>query len=1008
MKRNRLKINRGLAKLLLAISSLFAAHTAIQAQPLGIVQGRVIDSISGEPTFGVTVIVQGQNKFAQTDFDGKYRIQLPPGNYTLVYQMVGFESRTRQVTVQPGQAVSVNVAMGTPPATQAEVVVTGRALNDTEAALLALQKKAPNVSDGISAEAVKDSPDSDAAEVLQRVTGITIIQGKYVFVRGLGERYSNTILNGANVPSPDPARRVVPMDLFPASLIKNIRIIKTFMPEESAEFSGGLVRVETKEYPDEFEMSVGLGLGANSLTTRKQFKSLDRGGNDYLGLGPNDFFGLGSERWAIPETTSSLPDQLPLQVGSIFGGLPEQFVRLAGAEFPNDWTPKEEKAPVDRKLSFSIGNSIDFENGMRFGFTYGTSYSRKWRKTTEEDLRYFTQNALGLSIISASDYNIQFPQLVYTSQVYTEEVLWGNNLNLALNLGNNQEITSKTFYSTEAEKEYRESFGTAFAPDVVDLINEVSTFTAQEIMHQVFGGKHGVQYVDTMRPHLIEWHLAFAFARRDQPDLRTRERRRAQASSDPFIGTGSDGQRFFSETEDYSEDFKVSYELPYDQWGGLQSKFKFGYQAIDRTKDFRSRLFRYQRGAIAPGDLDSYPAPGEVTFNPARIISGDYVLTEANPGFNAYDARQKVHAYFVQTELPVTSAIRLAGGFRVEDSFQKAQTYNTNSTDLRLDYGCDLEGDNAYFRPALVANNICSATNNGVGIEEKTDILPALNLTWEAIKDMNFRLGYSETVSRPDLRELSEFGFTPYFGGDLVLGNAALDRTYIHNYDFRWEWYLSGTEYVGAGLFLKELSNPIELVGRPPSPSGGLRFQYANAIKGELRGVELDFRKRFFKRLQIETNFFFIDSTVQVQEWITQQAVAGSLLSIFDQDVALVPTNLERRLQGQSDFVFNVKTLYYFDDEETISAGFFYNYFSDRIESAGAEGQPDVVEKGAGILDLVMQWQPTEQLSVKAAVENILNEKYETILETQLYGTELPYRSYSPGVNYSISASYKF
>tara|TARA_Y100001937_G_scaffold122491_2_gene183768 strand:- start:118556 stop:121561 length:3006 start_codon:yes stop_codon:yes gene_type:complete len=982
--------------------------TPLIAQPLGVIQGRVIDSISGEPTFGVTVIVQGENKFAQTDFDGKYRIQLPPGQYTVTFQMVGFETRTRQVTVEAGQAVSLNVTMGTPPATEAEVVVTGRSLNNTEAALLALQKKAPNVSDGISQEAVAKSPDSDAGEVLQRVTGITVIEGKYVFVRGLGERYSNTVLNDTMLPSPDPEKRVVPMDLFPASLIKNIRVIKTFMPEDPAEFSGGLVKVETREYPDEFEMSIGIGLGMNSLTTRKQFKSLDRGGNDYLGLGPNDFFGFGSDRWGIPEVVDTLPDRLPFEKGDTLGGLPVAFVQFGAAQFPNDWTPKEHKAPYDRKLSFSIGDSKTFENGMRFGYIYGTSYSRKWRKTNEEEFRYESQNAGGLSIITANELNYLIPQQLFSSNVYTEEVLWGNNLNLALDLGNNQQLTSKTFYSTQSEKEFRETIGNTQRPDRLDIINETSQYTASEIMHQMFGGKHAVQYSQTMRPHLIEWHLAFAEARRDQPDLRSRSWNRSSGTNDPFLRLGNDGRRFFSETEDYSEDLKVSYEVPFEQWSGLQSKVKVGYQAIDRTKDFRSRSFFYIRGAVAPGIPETWPIGGEATFHPARLFSGEYEMRENNGGFNAYDASQKLHAYFLQTEMPLLANVRFAGGVRVEDSFQKTRTYNTNPTTLQVDYGCNLEGDIGYFRPALIQAGICDRNNNGVGIEEKTDILPSINLTWEAVKDMNIRAAYTETVSRPDLRELSEFAFTPYFGAERVRGNANLDRTYIHNYDLRWEWYLSGTEYVGAGVFLKTLSSPIELVGQPVGGDGSRQYAYSNAQKGEIRGLELDFRKRFLQRIEVETNLFFIKSRVEVQEWLTQQAVAGSALSPLDPTATLVPTSLERRLQGQSDFVYNIKALYYIDKEETMSAGFFYNYFSDRIEVAGSEGEPDVIEKGTGILDLVFQWQPNENWNLKASVENILNAKYESTQEVPISNTELPFRRYRPGTNYSISASYKF
>lgn len=982
------------------------AGSALEAQPIGIVQGQVVDSISGEPVFGVTVIVQGQNKFAQTDFDGRYRIQLEPGTYTLVYQMVGFENRTRQVTVQAGQATSVNLAMGTPAATEAEVVVTGRSLNNTEASLLALQKKSGNASDGISAEAIKKSPDSDAGDVLKRVTGITLVGGKYVFVRGLGERYSNTILNDHQLPSPEPDRRVVPMDLFPASLIKNIRVIKTFLPEDSAEFSGGLVKVETKEYPDEFLLTIGAGLGYNTQTTQNTFQSLPRGGNDYLGLGPNDFFGLGSEKWKVPGT--ELPGILPLVPGTTVGGLPPAFVNFTAAQFNNEWSPKGIKAPFDRSFSFSIGNSFDLKNGMRMGFLYGTSYSRKWRQRNISEYRYSALPAITGDVSGDSDYTILLPSVAQQGKAYIEEVLWGNNLNVALRLNDGNEIYSKTFYSTQSDKEFRNTFGTLISSSELEFIDQTSSYIAREIMSQTFGGRHGIRWADTMKPHEISWSLNFAEAGRDQPDQRSRNWQRGLGSSDPFLSSNNDGRRFFSEAEDKSRSFKVDYELPYEQWAGLQAKLKLGYQNIDRTKDFGSRQFFYQRlsGASADG-ADVYPMPGEITFNPARIFAGNLRFSESVLQNNSYEAQQRLDAYYVQTDLPLTSRFRVVGGTRVENSFQKTRTFKSDSPLERPYYGCGIE-DLSYFRAPLVRAGICDVENNGIGVEEKSDILPSINLVYEVIKDMNLRAAYTETVSRPDLRELSKFRFTPYFGADIDVGNPDLDRTYIHNYDLRWEWYLTGTEYVGAGVFYKVLSRPIEKIGRPLTPSGNREFTWANAQRGEIRGIEFDVRKDFLERFRAEANLFLIKSRVEIMPWVQRALLTAELVDPIAQEAFYRPSKLERQLQGQSDIVYNVKLSYFLNEAKTMSTGLFINYFSDRVEVAGSQGTPDVVEKGQTVVDLVFDWQPTENLDLKASIKNLTKEKFESVHKVELLDAELPYNSYDRGTDFSVSASYKF
>ncbi|MEQ8350474.1 MAG: TonB-dependent receptor [Leptospiraceae bacterium] len=1000
-------VKAALSGIAMIASLIVVPSGGLMAQETSMIRGKVLDSITGEPVYGVTVIVQGQNQFAQTDFDGKYQLQLPPGSYTLVYQMVGFENRSRVVNVEPGQAVSVNVTMGTPAATEAEVVVTGRSLNNTEASLLALQKKAPNVTDGISAEAIKKSPDSSAGDVLKRVTGITLIGGKYVFVRGLGERYSTTMLNGANIASPIPDKRVIPMDLFPASLIKNIRVMKTFLPEYTAEFSGGLVQIETKEYPDEFTLIMGAGLGYNSITTGRHFKQVKGGGNDYLGLGPNDFFGFGSEKWAPPQLVRELPNIAPLVEGDTLGGIPASLVELAHAGFNQDWSPRRITAPVDKSLSFTIGDSILFDNGMKFGYIFGSSYSRKYRKRKTEDYRYDISVPFGNESLLSDIAVPAFRQVQFATE-HIEEVLWGNNLNLAFTPINGHQFTSRTFYSTQGEKEYRLGLGYNDQPQQREFINENSGYIANEILHHTFGGKHAANILSNGKPHEIEWTYGYSLAGRDQPDFKTRGWEKNPGSADPAQRIGTDGRRFYSRTEDVAESFKISYELPYEQWDGLQSKLKFGYEAIDRTKDFESRTYLYQRLAVAPGVAETFPTPGEVTFNPARIFAQEYRFGQQVGQNDTYEANQKLHAYFIQTDLPVTSKLRVTGGFRYEDNYQKTITFPSDRPYEKVRYGCTLDGELEYLRPQLIGANICDRFNNGVGENRGNDIFPSLNIVYEVIKDMNLRLGYSETVTRPDLRELSEFFFTPYYGADRVQGNAFLDRTYIHNYDFRWEWYLSATDYIGAGLFLKNLSSPIELVGQPASGDGSRTFVFSNGDQGKIQGIEVDFRKDFLTRFRVEANIFLIKSQVTVRPWIEQYFSAAGLIDLNSKEALLSPTDLERELQGQSDLVYNAKISYFLDEAKTMSTGLFYNYYGDRISAAGSQGEPNVVEKGKGFIDLVFEYQSNDNLSMKASIKNITGEKYESVQEFPLLGSELPYNSYTIGTDFSVSASYKF
>ena len=959
---------------------------SLLAQATGTVRGIVIDSETGEPVFGVAVTAQGTDAYAQTDFEGRYVLNLPPGEYDITYQGVSYSNQTRKVTVNAGQNTGLNVTMGVQVLDIVEV--QDRALNDSEASLLALQRKSGAVSDGISAEAIKRSPDSSASDVLKRVTGITIVGGKFVFVRGLGERYSSTELNGAPLASPEPDKRVVPLDLFPASLIKNIQIIKSFLPEDSAEFSGGIVKIETKEFPDEFFVSLGVGLGGNYNTTQRHFSTYEGSGTDYLGKDSGK-----------RDQPVELPPWLRLVRGNIFGGIPEQGVNLIGTLYPNTWDAKTINAPFDRDLKFSIGNSLSLGEEGRFGrlgFLYGTSYTRKWRKREEKQTSY---QALTPITSTTSEFSLITPEISRDVERNNEEVLWGHNLNFSYEPIKNQRINSKTFYSRNSDKFVPTASGFALpvAESAFDFRSQNTGWVGREVLHQVFSGEHALNLIKTGRPHKLEWSYYHSRADRDEPNLTQQFWQKSSGSLNLYqnaTGVDRTGWRYYSDSEDQTDGVTVDYEIPFIQWSGLLAKFKFGGEASDRAKTFKSDFYSSQ---LVSGTPPLEGIPGSILYNGPFYLSGNYRFGEIEQ-FDSFDAEQKTHAYYGQLDTPIVNKLRFIGGVRYEDSYQFVRTYISSSAGpegLFFPWQYDIGAAGRRAKP-------------GVGELASKDALPSANVVYELNPDMNLRLGYTETLNRPDFRDLSEFGFRTEFGGERLFGNPELGRAYIHNYDTRWEWYLTAEEYLGAGLFYKNLSEPITKIGLS-SNNLNQDSTFLNAENGEIRGLELEARKFFAEVFSFQANMFFIRSRVELIKWEDLTAIRVGLVNPFSRTALYNPSELESPLVGQSEFVYNFKLNYYFNPERTGSVGLLYNVFGDRLDSVGANGTPNTIEKGAGVLDFVYEQKFGENLNVKASVKNILDTRFKVVQENPLLNNrEELVRSYREGVSYSASLEYKF
>lgn len=981
--------------------------STLMAQANGSIKGTIIDSENGEAVFGATIVVRSEKKFAKTDFDGKYTLDLPAGEYEVEYQMYGYSPQKKKISVTPGKPQTVNVTFGLQTLETVEVV--DRAKNNTESALLGLQRKAGTVSDGISQEAIKKSPDSSAGDVVRRVTGITLIGGKYVFVRGLGERYSNTTVNDIFVPTTEPDKRVVPLDIFPSSMLKNIRVMKTFSPEDPAEFSGGLVKIETQEYPDQFQMNLGIGLGYNKISTNREFKTFDAG----------DFLGRPTENDKLPSLIGGLPSFVVFEPGSRFGGLPPALVNIGALTFNQQWTPSSEPAGYDKSFNFSVGNTIKTtESGQRLGVFVGFQRAVEYRTKTEKQVRYIPGFVGAVPLPEATTLS---PIQQQDATIYNKEVNSAANANLAYEFTKGQQIYLKNLYSVNSDTNVRDTTNGVNRIDNFQFVAQTNTFTSRQIFNTVLGGDHAIQLGSMARPHKLEWHFGYSVANRDEPNLTQQVWRRSEppaAVNTPFVRLGGnpDGSRFFSESQDNVKQTSLKYEIPFEQWNGLKSTMKIGTLNIDRFKDFRFREFnqRSQVGVSASRVTDLWPVPGELTYLPTEYLPSranndlaNKVLFERQVEPNAYDAIQKLRANFLQFDLPLVNKFRFVGGVRYEDSYQKVKTFVLkDQVSIRnVDFGCRVENEDQ--RLALVNSRVCDVNNNGIGELAKKDLLPSANFVWEFHKDMNLRFGLTQTVTRPDLRELSPFGFTPYFGADRIFGNPNLKRTYIHNYDVRWEYYITQNDYVGIGIFQKNLSAPIEMVGFPVAGSISNRFSYTNAEQASLRGIELDFRKEFLERFRIETNFYYIKSRVDVLDWVTLQAIRGGFIDRNSIVALFNPTNISRQLQGQSEFVYNIKFDTYITKKRNQTIGVYYNYFGDRIYAVGANGTPDAFERGVGLTDLVYSYNHDDRLDFKIAAKNIFDTRFRVYQRDEVTNEEKLFLAYRIGYTISAGLTYK-
>lgn len=868
----------------------------------GKIAGKIYDVETGEGIIGCNIIVEGSNLGAAADLDGQFHISsIPAGKYNLIISSIGYsKSKILDVEVIAGQTTIINYALRTETIQTEEVIVAAKAVTSYESALLNQRKNAIAISDGISAEQIKKSPDATSSDALKRVTGISVMEGKYIFVRGTSDRYSGALLNNTTLASTENEKRSFAFDLLPANLIDNMVIDKSFTPDKPANYAGGIVNVNTVDFPTKLTLRVTVGSSYGTNTTFGNFQTYNGGSKDFLG---------------IDDGTRALPSKFPKDLNK--GNYKREEVNEFAKLFNNEWKPISKKAPLNNNFMISFGDGVTLL-GENFGFVAGLSY----------------KSGFDLSNIERNEFEGSGDKrFAYKGTQSKFSTLWGGLFNFNYKLNNNHKLSFKNTYSHTSDDEVSLLNGAQYSDAGTEQKQTAIRFTSREIYSGQLFGEHFFERIGGLK---LDWSISNSVSQKDEPDYRRIIYARDLGTDDNFSAVLGfqpnlkNGGRFYSDMNENTKGFAANFLLPISD-----IKLKFGTLVENTNRDFHSRLISVIINAPGNGytDFRLLQLPQDKIFAPENFRKNGFSIEEYANGTNNYKAEQNIYAGYIQAEIPFKLfgyEFRMIGGARYENSLQ-----NVDSRDL--------------------------SDQKDIKIElSKVDVLPAANLIYKLNEVTNLRISYSQTINRPELRELAPFAYFDFATQTSVRGNENLKRALIDNYDFRAEIFPNLGEVLSAGFFYKNIKDAIEKVVVTGSSLGSERT-FLNADNAKVYGVELEGRFSFRYLSNILDNFSISANASWIKSEVT---VKGSETTVARE---------RRPLQGQSPYVYNFG-LYYQNTNWGTDIALLYNRIGERIIEVATAYDEDIIEKPRDILDLSLSQDISDFINLKISYKDILSQ----------------------------------
>ena len=918
----------------------------------GKITGTIMDGEFNEPMAFANVLIKNTTKGTTSDFDGKYFIDVEAGNYTLVFSYIGYQTiEISDVVVKSNDEVIVDVTLNTN--SLETVVITTTVRKNTESAILDLQKKSITLLDGLSAQSIKSSGASNIASAVKNVPGVSIQGGKYVYVRGLGDRYTKSILNGVDIPGLDPDRNTIQMDIFPTNILDNIIVVKSAAAEYPADFTGGVIDIVTKDFPTKANYTISTGFGYNpDMHFNDNYLNYSGSNTDFLG------FDDGMRN-------------IPVNRYQVIPGTFDNSTVLSNMTnvFNKELMAKQANSGANFNFGFTAGNQFDVGDD-KLGYQLSFSYKNK--------TQFYDDRFDGTYMRDQNNSSVN--ELVGTR---TSEGVEGKNTVLLSSLAgivykrDNSKYKVNFLHIQNGESSaglYDQQIaqaagGSGFEPIKKDAL----LYTERSITNLLFEGNHSFDDANWK----LNWKVSPTLSRVYDKDHRITPLQQSQ-NGNYFISPSAASRpiRIWRNLQEISLVAKVDAVRKYN-FMDRPAKAKFGFNQTVKQRDFSIDDFQFEisgQNIVADGNADNLLL-SENIWTPQTDQGSHLVWGDLYEPANTFDATQNISAGYLSNEFSVSEKLKAVVGLRAELFSAIYTGQNQAATEIFVDEK----------------------------IIDKLDLFPSANFIYSLNDNSNLRVSYSRTTARPSFKEASKSQIFDPITNRLFIGNIDLEPSYISNFDIRTEFFGENSEMFAISGFYKDFKDPIELTFYESAPD---QLTPRNLGNASVFGIEFEFRKSLgfllnsLENLKFNINASYIESDLTMFEDEYNRRVNAA------RDGESIEKS--RELQGQSPYLINAG-LNYSDSEIGLQTGLFFNVQGETLEVVGTGIVPDVYTVPFNSLNFTFNKKLGEEKksTVDIKVSNILNSKRKSVYQSYK-ASDKTFTQFNPGTEFSIGYSYNF
>jgi hypothetical protein len=1018
---------------LILLFSLLVGVTTSYAQ--GTFRGKVTDP-NGEAVMEVKILLlENKAVITKTDLDGNFTLNIPDNAlYKVRFTHYAHDTLIESIQIKDKEVLVKNITINPRNTTKNEKQITVgiKQVKANDYYMEKIKLNSATTIDYISSETMKKTGDANVTAAVARVSGVST-NGGLITVRGIGDRYVKTTLNGSRIPTLDPLTNNIKLDIFPSSLVDNIIITKTASPDLPGDWAGAYISVETKDFPDKLTINVESSFGYNAQTTFKDFITSDRSGTDWLGfdgglrsredrngqiiqpnlaptnyqemvaLGLGDYFkSLGITGWVDGSPVESTYMRLGfIQLGLLDVGqvnddaayqtalnsynqqyAPQAFelINPSGTDysngFANNWNTLYRKAPLNYTQNFSVGDQVKLF-GKPLGYFFGLRYGNSVR---------FDANGISQRILPEElNYGIEY---IDEARISRETNSWSMLLNLAYKLNDYNKLSFLIMPNITGTNDVA-NFSTQWIleNEIEDIRVRKNIFYEQR-QQKIY--QFASQHVLPKSKIKFDINASFTDGQSIAPDFKLTQYI-AQRQGNvilpgyQFSPTADDGiRRYYRYLDENLFDSRLQAEIPLAKEGTkLVRKLKIGSAFQLTTRDSNIDEFFLASGNVSVtqlqnDDINTY------------LNTDKFIMSNGNLGFyydeqvwdwNHTIGNTSITSGFALVDFEFSKSIRLNGGLRVENVNLLSDVYKY---DL-LGYA---KNDGRRF-------NIAGYPLINPGIIDQANFLPSASLIYKLASKKNtsnLRLNFSQTVARPNLREMSDAAIYDNEFRTLIYGNSNLKMVEIMNYDFRFENFFKNGDNLSVSTFYKDFTNHIEM------GFGASGITWDNNENSYVVGLEFEGKKQIGKFLEFRSNVTLVKSY--------SQFIRKDLIILPNNESLYIPIDtVERTMFGQAPYIVN-GIMSYSSDTLGITATVSYNVQGPRLVLTGIlKGRPDVYEMPRHTVDIKVSKSLSKHFTMSVTVRDLLNAPV-----LRAYKTPMGYIDYDRfryGTNYQLGISYK-